>query len=50
MFDLTLLQAAAAEAGTEAAKTSFGPLESIQEGGAVSITIAAILAIMSIVS
>ena len=50
MFNLTILQEAAAEAGTAAAKTSFGPIESIKEGGAVSITIAAILAIMSIVS
>jgi biopolymer transport protein ExbB len=50
MFNLYLLQAAASEAGTAAAKTTFGPLESIQEGGAVSITIASILAIMSIVS
>ncbi len=50
MFNLTILQEAAAEAGTAAAKTSFGPIESIKEGGAVSISIAAILAIMSIVS
>lgn len=48
MFNLYMLQEAAAEAGTAAAKTSFGPLESIKEGGAVSITIAVILAIMSI--
>ena len=48
MFNLYMLQEAATEAGTAAAKTSFGPLESIKEGGAVSITIAVILAIMSI--
>lgn len=50
MFDLFILQEAAAEAGTAAAKTSFGPIEALNEGGAVSWTIAGILAIMSIVS
>ncbi|MFM2099372.1 MAG: hypothetical protein RLZZ366_911 [Pseudomonadota bacterium] len=50
MFDLFILQEAAADATTAAAKTSFGPMQALQEGGAVSWTIAGILAIMSVVS
>ncbi len=50
MSNLYILQQAAAEVTTAAAKTSFGPIESIKEGGAVSITIAMILVIMSVVS
>jgi biopolymer transport protein ExbB len=50
MINLIILQEAAAVAGTEAADTTFGPWESIVEGGPVTWTIAAILAIMSIVS
>jgi biopolymer transport protein ExbB len=50
MFDLSILQEVAAEAGTAAAKTSFGPMQALEEGGWVSWTIAGILAIMSIAS
>jgi biopolymer transport protein ExbB len=50
MINLFMLQQAAAEVTTAAAKTTFGPIESIKEGGAVSITIAMILVIMSVVS
>ncbi len=48
MFILSIMQEAAAEAGTAAAKTTFGPLQAIQEGGWVTWTIASILAIMSL--
>lgn len=50
MFNLYMLQEAAGEAGTAAATTSFGPIEALNEGGAISWTIAGILAVMSIVS
>jgi biopolymer transport protein ExbB len=50
MFDLIVLQQAAADVSTEAAKKTFGPWESIVEGGPIAWTIAVILAIMSIVS
>ncbi|WP_219893977.1 MotA/TolQ/ExbB proton channel family protein [Aquisediminimonas profunda] len=50
MFDVLILQEAAADASTAAAKTVFGPMQMLEEGGVVTWTIAAILAIMSIVS
>lgn len=50
MFDVLILQEAAADASTAAAKTIFGPMQMLEEGGPVTWSIAAILAIMSIVS
>ena len=50
MFDLILLQEAAVDATTAAAKTSFGPMQALQEGGPVSWSIAGTLVIMSAVS
>lgn len=50
MFDVLILQEAAADASTAAAKTVFGPMQMLQEGGAVTWTIAIILAVMSIAS
>ena len=50
MFNLYMLQEAAGEAGTEAAKTSFGVMTALEEGGPVTWTIAGILVIMSVVS
>lgn len=50
MFDVLILQEAAADASTAAAKTVFGPMQMLEEGGAVTWTIAIILAVMSIVS
>lgn len=50
MFDVLILQEAATEASTAAAKTVFGPMQMLEEGGWVTWTIAGILAIMSIVS
>ncbi|MFM9853008.1 MAG: MotA/TolQ/ExbB proton channel family protein [Sphingomonadaceae bacterium] len=46
MFNLMILAAAS----TEAAKTSFGPVQALREGGPVTWTIAGILVIMSAVS
>lgn len=50
MFDILILQEAAADASTAAAKTVFGPMQMLEEGGAVTWTIAIILAVMSIAS
>lgn len=50
MFDVLILQEAAADASTAAAKTVFGPMQMLEEGGAVTWTIAIILAVMSIAS
>ncbi len=50
MFDILMLQEAAADASTAAAKTVFGPMQMLEEGGAVTWTIAIILAVMSIAS
>ena len=50
MFDVLILQEAAADASTAAAKAVFGPMQMLEEGGAVTWTIAIILAVMSIVS
>ena len=50
MFDLTILQAAATEAGTEAAAKQFGLQQALEEGGLISQTIFVILVIMSVVS
>lgn len=50
MFDLLILQQAGADASTAAAKTVFGPMQMLQEGGAVTWTIAGILALMSVAS
>jgi biopolymer transport protein ExbB len=50
MFDLLILQEAAAEAGAGAAKTEFGLIQALNEGGPISWTIFSILVIMSAVS
>jgi biopolymer transport protein ExbB len=50
MFDLTILQAAATEASTEAAAKQFGLQQALEEGGLISQTIFVILVIMSVVS
>ena len=50
MFNILILQEAAADASTAAAKTVFGPMQMLEEGGAVTWTIAIILAVMSIAS
>lgn len=50
MFDVLILQEAAADASTAAAKTVFGPMQMLEEGGPVTWSIAIILAVMSIVS
>jgi biopolymer transport protein ExbB len=47
MFDVLMLQEAAS---TAAAKTIFGPMQMLEEGGAVTWSIAIILAVMSIAS
>ena len=50
MFNLTMLQAAATEASTEAAAKQFGLQQALEEGGLISQTIFVILVIMSVVS
>jgi biopolymer transport protein ExbB len=50
MFDLTILQAAATEASTDAAAKQFGLQQALEEGGLISQTIFVILVIMSVVS
>ena len=50
MFNILILQEAATDASTAAAKTVFGPMQMLEEGGAVTWTIAIILAVMSAVS
>ena len=50
MLNLAILQEAATDATTAAAKTSFGVAQMFEEGGPVTWTIAIILAIMSIAS
>lgn len=47
MFDVLMLQEAAS---TAAAKTVFGPMQMLEEGGAVTWSIAIILAVMSVAS
>ncbi len=50
MFDLTILAAGTTEAGTAAAKKSFGLIEALNEGGPISWTIFIIMVIMSAAS
>jgi biopolymer transport protein ExbB len=50
VFDLTILQAAATEASTEAAAKQFGLQQALEEGGLISQTIFVILVVMSVVS
>jgi biopolymer transport protein ExbB len=50
MFDLTILQAAAADAGTNAVAQKFGLMEALKEGGLITQVIFTILVVMSVVS
>lgn len=50
MFDILMLQEAAVDSSTAAAKNVFGVMQMLEEGGPITWTIAGILALMSIVS
>ena len=50
MFDLTILQAAATDASTNAVAQKFGLMEALKEGGLITQVIFTILVVMSVVS